>query len=90
MVGNIAASIQNNSQLSDRVKKATDNLLSAMKNGDGFAKDIAKLESNVIQNGFSNSDSYQKRPKGCRNMPAVTNKESNAFSKTGGFSTLTQ
>lgn len=86
LVGNIAASIQNNSQLSDRVKKGlTDNLLSAMKNGDGFAKDIAKLESNVIQNGFSNSDSYQKTAQRMQeHAQAVTNKESNAFSKTGG------
>lgn len=56
-----------------------------MKNGDGFAKDIAKLESNVIQNGFSNSDSYQKTAQRMQeHAQAVTNKESNAFSKTGG------
>lgn len=55
-----------------------------MKNGDGFSKDIAKLESNVIQNGFSDSDSYQKTAQKMQeHAQAVTNKESNAFSKTG-------
>jgi conjugal transfer mating pair stabilization protein TraG len=86
LLGQIAARIQGNSQLSDGAKKAlTDNLMSSMKNGDGFSKDIAKLESNVIQNGFSNSDSYQKTAQRMQeHAQAVTNKESNAFSKTGG------
>ncbi|MDK1365096.1 hypothetical protein QOL70_16000, partial [Klebsiella quasipneumoniae] len=67
----------------DGAKKAlTDNLMSSMKNGDGFSKDIAKLESNVIQNGFSDSDSYQKTAQKMQeHAQAVTNKESNAFSK---------
>ncbi|HIC2030678.1 TPA: conjugal transfer protein TraG N-terminal domain-containing protein [Klebsiella pneumoniae] len=85
LLGQIAARIQGNSQLSDGAKKAlTDNLMSSMKNGDGFSKDIAKLESNVIQNGFSDSDSYQKTAQKMQeHAQAVTNKESNAFSKTG-------
>ncbi|AOO59845.1 conjugal transfer protein TraG (plasmid) [Raoultella ornithinolytica] len=85
LAGNIAARIESNSQLSDSAKKnLTDNLSSMLKSGDGFAKDISQFAANVVQNGFSEGESYQRVAQQMQqHSQSVSNKESNAFSKTG-------
>lgn len=82
----LIARIQNSSQLSDGAKKGLlDNLSNLIKGGSGFAKDISQIATNAIDNNFSDSDSYQKMAqKMQQHAQAVTNKESSAFSKTGG------
>ncbi|KYT22237.1 conjugal transfer protein TraG N-terminal domain-containing protein [Escherichia coli] len=82
---NFNARIQNNAQLSDGAKKSIqDSYSNLIKSGGGFLKDISKVASNGIDNNFSDSDSYQKMAQKMQeHAQAVTNKESNAFSKTG-------
>ena len=88
--GGLQASIQgrimNDSGLTDSQKKAySDSLNNIFKNGSSFAKDIAKFEANSVQNGFTDSDSYQKVAQQMQQYAqSITNSETNAFSKTGG------
>ncbi|HCE8707540.1 TPA: conjugal transfer protein TraG N-terminal domain-containing protein [Raoultella planticola] len=88
--GGLQASIQgrimNDSGLTDSQKKAyLDSLNNVFKNGNLFAKDIAKFEANSTQNGFTDSDSYQKvAQKMQQHAQSISNSETDAFSKTGG------
>ncbi|MDR8469522.1 conjugal transfer protein TraG, partial [Acinetobacter baumannii] len=66
-------------------KAYTDSLNNLFKDGSSFAKDIAKFEANSIQNGFTDSDSYQKVAQQMQQYAqSISNSETNAFSKTGG------
>ncbi len=63
----------------------TDNIENMFKSGSAFSSDLSKYASNVTQDGFSSSDTYQKAAqKMDQYSQSISNTETNAFSKTGG------